>query len=704
MTDDDVMDLLVREPAYAKMSQAEQVRLARELITELAPTATVSQSRNVEQDLTPPEMVDRGGMRQAFAETLGVGTETAGGVYGGVRGAASGAARGARFGPTGALVGGLAGGALGAAGGTGAAGALRQPTEYALGLQPRLSVERIGQDVMHGAEAGAIGELAGRGIIGGVNTLIARPLGRMVTGSKYATPEDLRIAELAEKMGITLRPSEVSRGDVAAQVEMNAARSMFGKSQFQLRDFANEKVLSKYVDDQVRADFGAPLTQQEAGATIQQIVKEEAIPAWKQTVQTAYEQVGQVVTKPVPMQAVLPTVRTLRNAVDEKLFPKSRAILDKIEQEITQPGPVTGLTVKRIGGEEVAPLERLKVTERSEAPRQPRNLNFKEAIDIRSYLLAIGREAGEALPSRAQGLAGKLAKLFDNQMENAARTSGPDAYAAWRGANKLVKDGHALYNSSTIQQLLKTNPEDVVAYTFKKHAITEAERVMAALKDFPEGQRLYRNAAMQKVLRDATADGFLNGQKLYAALYGKNGVGEEVIRKTFPSVFADELHKTADVARRMGQATLPSNAGNPSQTGRSLINWFEQSMLINIPADFLRYAVQGRFGDALKSVAMNAAQTGTYALTHKELATLLNSPEGLRILRHGLSLSPTQEGATRAVTQLFSIITKDVLTKQDAEIPRQVTSRSSAPRPTDLPNQAMPTYRSAIPRLAESAY
>lgn len=710
MTKEEVNTLLVQDAEFLKLPEQEQDRIAQEAYAlhasgSTSPTATVSRSQNIEQagvgpSQQPANMAPVSNGKKLGAELLGAGAEVGGAVAGGMRGAAIGSRVGAPLGPLGAFGGGLVGGMIGAGIGGGAGAGVRTGYEFAAGmrpdlraiegLRPNLLPQEIGRDVMHGAKVGALGELEGRGLIGLVNRGILGPLGRAITGSKMVTPEDLAVAERAERMGVTLRPAEVSRSDVAAQYEQNTARSLFGKGQFQARDIANEKALSSYIERKVQEAFGRPETIQDAGRTIQDIIQGQSIPAWKAVRDEAYRAVAESVRAPVQTADVLPLVRSLKNAVDEKLYPKSRAILDKIEQEITQPGPVTGMNVKRVvtpgmpeqvvTGKDIygAPtqatvpstpekLKGLAIRERSEAPRQPRELTFQEAVDLRSYLLAIGREAGENLPSRAQGLAGKLGGIVDQKMAQAAKASGPNAYESWRAANKIVKDGHELFDSATIQNLVKANPEAVVANLFKKNALTANERVMAALKDLPEGQRVYRNAAMQKVLQEASSEGFLNGQKFYNALFGKKGVGEDVLRRVYPPGFVDELKETAQVATRMNLSTLPSNAGNPSQTGRSLINWFEQGMIVNIPADFLRNAIQGKFGEAMKSVVLNSAQTGTYVVTQQKLAAILNSPEGLRILRQGMSMSPASEGATRTLSQLLSMATGQIVKSKDKE-------------------------------------
>lgn len=716
MTKEDINRELVSDPAFLKLSESEQDHVAEEAYrihaSSSSPMSAVSQAKNVEQDIPPPQQIPGRDARQALASTLGLGAETVGGVRGAAMGAARGAVAGSRLGPLGAAAGGVAGGILGAGIGGGIASSVQPTAEYGLGLRSNLTPQEIGQNVMHGAGMAALGESGARAAIGTANAVM-RPMGRALTGSKQVTPEDLRIASEAEKMGVQLRPSEISQSDTAAQIEMNAARSLFGKAKFQSLDIKNEAAFRQSIESYADQAFGQAQKQQTAGRLVQEAIEGKATPDYQMVNRGLYRNLDSITgDEPiVQTHSIFKQAHGLTGSIDEKLYPKAYAIAKKIEDQVSAPGPVTGLTVKKqqipaiperiveekdiygatiqktIPGEP-AKLGKLSIEQRSEGQSIPKAITFMTAHDLRSLMLEITR-TGEGLPKRQQSVAAGLANSLDQAMSHAAQSfdkqTGKGLYAQWRVANASTKAGHELFDSAIIRSALKANPEDVVAKSFAKNAITETDHILEALKNYPQDLNVYRRAALESLQHKAMAGGdFLNGQAFYNAALGKNGVGEEVMQRTFGKNWP-EIRKFLEVGRRMNLATLPTNAGNPSQTGRSLINWFEQGMVVAIPTSALSSLMMANISPLLGSVGT----AGTYYVTIKGIANLLNSPKGVQILRQGWHVAPNTERGLRIGGQILSI-----LSKSSMDEPKPPT-----PSPAALPRKFGPGY--SIPQYKD---
>lgn len=586
--------------------------------------------------------------------------------------------------PRAGLVGGVAGSSVG--GGLGAVGgeAITAPPNVNLG------VDELRSPFLRGAGEGAIAELGGRGVLK-LGDMGLKILSNKLSGGPLTRPADIQALQSAEKMGVQLRPAEVTQDDVAAQIEQNARRSMFGKGKFQEHDIVQNENYQKAVEGYADQVFGTAKTPQSAGNLVQDAIKGNA-QDFRLVTRGMYKRLSDatgdapiVETKSAYQQAV-----AMRNSINPKVSPQAYAIADKVVSELSEsgyttglkvtrmqpefPGPTTGLKVKTITGPEgdlqglkikersegqpiQGPLEGLNVQTRSEGQPRPKNLNFMQAHDIRSNLLDVSR-TGEVLPERVNSLSGQLAKTLDTSMEQAATkfdtVNKTNVLQDWRVANASVKSGHELFDSQVIRRALKSSPEDVVNVGFQKNAQTETDHILKVLENDPATLQLYRRTALENLITKSSTQGFLNGQTLFQSAYGKNGIGDAVMEKTFGKDHAAALREMFNVGNRMNVSTLPQNAGNPSQTSRSLINWFEQGMVIQAPITAGTALVMG----APIAAGLAIASPAGYILTVKGLASILNSETGTRMLTKGLTMErdlANTSSSVKFLSRLFTI-------------------------------------------------
>ena len=637
---------------------------------------------------------------------------------------------------------------------------------------------------LRGAGEGITGEGLGRAAIYGLDKMVLKPMSRYLTGApkEGIHAPDVEAMQTAEKMGVVLRPAEITGDDVAAQIEQNARRSMFGKRTFQERDLANEPAFRSSIERYADQVFGKAQTAQTQGQLVQDAIR-GASKDYQQVNRGLYKKMSDQTggQKIVDTTELLPQVQSLSAHINKDAFPKTYAVAKQVEEMISDtgyvtglkvskrfnpdkvepnadvwsgmrvtersemlPGPTTGLTVKRmeglapqgptLTGEPIAPpLRGLKISERSEGqsiegPLQrlnvqsrytklpdtvksgemsglrvetssegtarPKAMDFMEAHDLRSLLLDIGR-VEHGLPDRVAGRAQHLASLVDNAMESAAKkydqTTGKTLYNDWRVANASTKAGHELFDSAVIRRTLNATPEDVAKVGFAKNAQTETDIILRAIRNDKDALNTYRRASLEQLLRQAGSKGYLDGQQLWTAAYGKNGVGEEVMAKTFGEGHADALKKMFDVGRRMNVSTLPTNAGNPSQTGRTLVNWFEQAMIIRVPLVTAKNLMQADVKGAVAEGINELTNAGAYILSIKELSNLLNSTEGLRLLTKGLSMDKdfTKTAAgIRLVINLLSIAGGHAMQPHQATPPTQPSNIIQPP--TGVPQAFQP--------------
>jgi hypothetical protein len=515
---------------------------------------------------------------------------------------------------------------LGGLGGATAAGGGAAATRSAISSQVGREDVTPEEAFSRGAQEGAFGEVGARAL-----ESLNKLAGRAVVGKGVKDAQAQKDLAEAEAHGIQLRPSEVSESQTAAQVEMSTRRSVAGASKFQELDEKNIGALRAWAEDEAKKYFGGLKDPRIVGEEIQDIIRGNSIPAFRAKQRELYKVLDEIPgIKQVESKKLMDELLTLRGTINERLAPQAAAVVDTALDMVTSINPRTG-------------------------ERVPKGVPFSDMHELRSLLLQIGRDNTEVLSTRVGGLAAHIANdVVHDAMEAAARRGGPRAYQEWKRADKYTRLGNELFQDAAIKAALKATPEDLIKVAFKRGQVTETETIMSALKrssDPAQALRLYRQGAAAQLLKDASSDGFLDPQRLYNAVYGKTGVGREVMEATFGKRFMGEFDKLLSVSRRMGRAGATNVAGNPSQTSRGMISWAEQGMVLQLPATVTYAAIKG--DPAL--IAKDIAATGGYFLGMDQLARIMNSPRGIEMLRRGMLISPKSQEAAKLFPRILSI-------------------------------------------------
>jgi hypothetical protein len=121
-----------------------------------------------------------------------------------------------------------------------------------------------------------------------------------------------------------------------------------GRGKFKQVDLENDRAFQNAVEGYADNLFGQARSPQETGALIQAAIKDEEIPQWRMVTRGLYRRLGEQTNhEPIVLTAeIYPKVKKLAEGLDEKLFPQAKALANKVEQEMSQAGPVTGLEVK----------------------------------------------------------------------------------------------------------------------------------------------------------------------------------------------------------------------------------------------------------------------------------------------------------------------------------------------------------------------
>ena len=572
--------------------------------------------------------------------TIESGLEMLGGAGGATAGALYGAEAGAPFGPLGATIGGVGGGIIGAGLGLAGTRAGVESAKAAAGMRPPISTDEAIASGKRALMEGMIGEgvfRTGASIPAAYRGVKSRLLGGTIA------PAERELYGQAQALGIHLPPSTLTEDKAPQIIENTLRRTLSAGGKFKAMDIQNELNLRKAVDDwadQTMGKYTDPVTQ---GKLLKDAIENKAIPEHEAMVSALYQNLDKKTgdAKIVDTKDLYTELQGIRDQLAKRgdTYKAQLSTLDDVLERISDKGPVTGLTVKRKTEDER--LTGLKVTEKSDAPRTPKNLTFQEAQRIRSI---IGREVGQGGPPLPDGAAKSISKAYavmSDEMGKAASNhslaTGSDVNLSWALADTMSRRGKELYNESVIAKVLDRNPEQVVKTVFQKDAITPTRDLVRALESNPEALNLYRRNVVESLIRDATNDetGRVVGEK-FAKMARKRGT--EVLQETFGENYP-AFQKLLEIAERM-----------PKENKQGLV-WYEQGLYLSSSFS----ALGSQMFSNPSAAATFASVPAAWIITTKRLAEIMTNKELANKLLSVPKLSPGSQAFGRTMAQLGAI-------------------------------------------------
>lgn len=526
--------------------------------------------------------------------------------------------------------------------------------------------------------------------------------------------------------GIHLTPSTLSEGKSPQLVENTLRRSLAGGGKFKAMDIQNEQNLQRVTEQWADATLGRYAGPIEQGQLIQDAIKGKVIPEHKQLVKALYtnldKQTGNAAI--VPTEDIYKELQGIRVSLARRGDTHADAIatIDDVLEQMSKEGRSTGLTVKTktepktlyieqppkvsidktVTQEPLQSVERgrkpydkgfvtpeesyltgiktkkefqevpagdqlarLRVKEKSKAPREPIPLTFQQAQDLRSI---IGHEIGgpqKPLPAKdVEALRAVYAKMSGNMGEAASlygRVTGKDIGLSWALADTMSKRGKEMFNESIVKKVLERNPEDVVKTVFQKSALTETRELIRALDTSPETLNLYRRSVVEELLKEATnpSTNRIMGDVLAKKARGR---GEEMLKLTFGENYTG-FKKILEVAERLPRE---NNAG---------LLWFEQGLILT----GLTGALGGHVADSTGAVAAAAGIPTAYFLGTKKLASILTDPKKTNELLKLYDMSPTSKAFIRTLTQLGAVGIGEEVNRQAQPRPMAIGEMTQQP-------------------------
>ena len=631
--------------------------------------------------------------------TLEAGVEAVGATGGATAGALYGTQLGAPLGPMGAGIGGFLGGIAGAGLGLAGTRAAVEGGKAMVGARPPITADEAIERGQRALMEGVAGEGLFRGVAG-----IPQGYRALKRGLLAGTigPEERALYQQAQGMGIHLTPDTLTSSKAPQMVGQTLRRTLAGGGKFEARDIENEMNLRKAVDtwaDDALGKYAGPVEQ---GELIQKAIKGEVIPEHRAMVGELYKELDKKTggARIIDTTDLYGNLQEIRNSLARRGDTHAGALsaLDDVIQRITKKGNVTGLTVEKqtepvtsmIPGKSRTKIERdvtkpslssveqgqkpydkgfvtpeetqitgiktrtkyqqiqtgekmtgLKVTEKSDAPRQPVNLTFHEAQEIRSILGSEIGQGGPALPGSDVQKLKKSYALMTEQMGKAASgfslATGKNVNLDWALADTMNKRGKELFNESVVAKVLERDPEKVVSTVFKKDAITPTRDLVRSLETKPEVLGLYRRSAVEELIKEATNK---ETERVVGTDFAKAARkrGEAVLKETFGEHYP-AFKQILEVAERM-----------PKDNKQGLL-WFEQGLYIS----GMMGALGGHALESTGTVAAAAAIPTAWFLTTRRLAEIMTNKDLTGKLLQVGKMDPKSAASLRLLHQLGAI-------------------------------------------------
>ena len=368
------------------------------------------------------------------------------------------------------------------------------------------------------------------------------------------------------------------------------------------------------------------------------------------------------------------------NTVEDLLTPVSRRIFPK---DILGT-PLEGIGLAQLKTERIirAPIKinRLKIFARkiervsSQAPDisaeamgddivkeildMPDTVDFAVAKDLKTRLMKkIDFFDATDKKAPARGIAKKGISMLDDAIEYQLKNNHPGAYNMWREANKIWESTGEQFNNRFIRKMIRMtdpdlggDPEVLVQNIFKSGRVGRIDRVKNALdiRTSQEGKALW-NKMRSWVIHDSfkratNKDGELIGSALEETLFGRTGLGDKVLNRTFSP---DEMANIKEFSNALKMIQERTKEG----TGKIFIQLSQAGAIMGIATGRMRKAAITILG-------------GPYIFSR-----IFTNPAMGRRLIEGLKLGNNPKAFISVMSRLSAEVGGDILSPSGQMLP-----------------------------------
>lgn len=511
----------------------------------------------------------------------------------------------------------------------------------------------LGFSAVRKARSAAAATRPERLVPGGARAVELLGEGNLPTPGRLVTTPTVDTIENIAETGV------LSRKRVEARNERSAARA----------EALIRQETAKYARGLSRADVDTLVTD----------VVEGTNKAYRAAGDALYRELDGLAQEGVSTQSIV----DLRNAIVAEYRDKVEA--DDLESLVKAIDRVLGVPPSMRGIRRGATLHAQPIVKNLDVevvrPNAADTLTFSQMNSLRSAMLKVSRSGDALLPDARMGQAKRIAQAADESLQAAgAALRSPEAFEAWREANRFWKELHETFNDNVMIALANSRPDDVFntimqadspqqIARFRKMVLgglggsvessteirREAQRVLkdprasAAAKNLAriridlaqKGERAwtgFQGRFFAKLLENANKgaglleEGAQTGRRLEGSklLDQWNAFGADAIKEVYPSARqrrnAEELFRTLELVQ-----------GDTGTNTAKMATQFGQA------GSVLAFMIAPGTGTALQATTM--------LFTPVALAKLVDNEQFIRWLITAKRTNPGSEAHLRAVTQ-----------------------------------------------------
>lgn len=421
-----------------------------------------------------------------------------------------------------------------------------------------------------------------------------------------------------------ITPGLLQEGQLIDLLENVSELSLIGSGSIRTAREGAETIASSGVDDFVK-NFKVSTDNNELGVLFQKVLTDD-LNAFRAASKTKYGAVDKALSRTTNAQAV--------NILDLKKFADKE--LDKIGLKTENEDIIRFL---------------------NDIKKNPNNLTFKAANEIRSDLLEISREfTGKGLGKKKQRLSNELAKKITTAMDEAPLPN--ETIKLYKDANKFYREGAEIFNNKLFTKIIENDPElvykSIVAAGDRPTLVKKTFGIIdSRIKDRITKNKL-KNSIRGQFLEDAISKSQKSigqyGLELDASklnnFIAKNKMTTDAM---FTKPQLNELQRMVN-ALAFTQGRLKKRGGLP---GAIFIQMKQSGAVMTLAGAGTGAAVGG------------LPVAASIILAPEILAKAFTSPKIVKLLTTGFKYDQSQSAAGRTFRQIIGQMSKENLISED---------------------------------------
>lgn len=453
------------------------------------------------------------------------------------------------------------------------------------------------------AAAGALGEGAGRALIGAGEKVLAPFKEKLVEGAKNAV-------DAITKRGGIVTPGKASESRIIDTAEGISEASILGGGR--IKGAADEAVdIARNIADDFVEGFSRQATREDTSLLVQDAIQDGAL---------AFKEAGGKLYAKVDSLAAGATVNI------SKVKETARGILAQSEKGLGSPD--VRRIVKSIEGKGDV-------------------VSFSDAQALRSDLLGVSRLKEKGLVAgKGESAAKRLANKVNGSMNVAARDLTPDALNAWRNANRFWKSGSKVFGDRVIKSLAIRSPDGLFESAFKHNnpaTIRKIKGVVSNKEAWTEIRGQFVRDAFEKSSNEL---GELSGKRLlkYLKKWENGGSLKEVLS-------VEQAKNIKQIARTL--QIVESSASNEK--------------IGSIAIQLLQVGAAGALFEYNERSASGGAQAAAIIFGPAVMARALTNKSFSKWLTIGFKAPAGSKQATMAASRVSAILLNEGATRKERE-------------------------------------